>query len=41
MAATMERYQTSQSEWDRIAASQEFKDLMATKKIFIVPAFID
>jgi uncharacterized membrane protein (DUF485 family) len=40
MAATVERYQTSQSEWDRIAASQEFKDLMATKKIFIVPAFI-
>src|SRR3984893_12567848 len=34
------RYQTSQSEWDRIAESQEFKDLMATKKIFIVPAFI-
>src|SRR5438067_7459373 len=40
MAATVERYQTSQSEWDRIAASQEFKDLMATKKTFIVPAFI-
>src|ERR1700730_12877011 len=34
------RYQTSQSEWDRIAESQEFKDLMATKKIFIVPAFL-
>ena len=30
----------SQSVWDRIAASNEFKDLMATKKIFIVPAFI-
>ena len=30
----------SQSVWDRIAASQEFKDLMATKKTFIVPAFI-
>ena len=30
----------SQSVWDRIAASKEFKDLMATKKIFIVPAFI-
>ena len=26
--------------WDRIAASREFKDLMATKKTFIVPAFI-
>jgi len=30
----------SQSIWDRIAASTEFKDLMATKKIFIAPAFI-
>ena len=27
-------------DWDRIAASKEFQDLMATKKIFIVPAFI-
>jgi uncharacterized membrane protein (DUF485 family) len=33
-------YQASQSTWDTIAESQEFKDLMATKKIFIVPAFI-
>jgi uncharacterized membrane protein (DUF485 family) len=30
----------SQSVWDRIAASNEFKDLMATKRLFIVPAFI-
>lgn len=29
-----------QSEWDRIAAKQEFIDLMATKKMFIVPAFV-
>jgi uncharacterized membrane protein (DUF485 family) len=35
-----ERYQASQSTWDKIAESQEFKDLMATKKTFIVPAFI-
>jgi len=28
------------TQWDRIAASQQFKDLMATKKVFIVPAFI-
>ena len=28
------------SQWDRIAASQQFKDLMATKKIFIVPAVV-
>jgi uncharacterized membrane protein (DUF485 family) len=30
----------SESIWDKIAESQEFKDLMATKKTFIVPAFI-
>lgn len=29
-----------QSIWDRIAGSKEFQDLMATKKTFIVPAFI-
>lgn len=32
--------QTDQTIWDRVAASHEFRDLMATKKIFIVPAFI-
>jgi len=26
--------------WDHVAESHEFRDLMATKKIFIVPAFI-
>jgi uncharacterized membrane protein (DUF485 family) len=30
----------TQSVWDRIAESKEFNDLMATKKTFIVPAFI-
>lgn len=30
----------SESVWDRVAESREFKDLMATKKMFIVPAFI-
>jgi len=30
----------SSTQWDRIAASQQFKDLMATKRMFIVPAFI-
>ncbi|MFZ1132005.1 MAG: DUF485 domain-containing protein [Terriglobales bacterium] len=35
-----ERYQTSQAIWDKMANSQEFKDLMATKRTFIVPAFI-
>lgn len=34
------RYETTQTEWDRIAASKEFKDLMSTKKVFIVPAFV-
>jgi uncharacterized membrane protein (DUF485 family) len=32
--------QNAQTMWDRVAASHEFRDLMATKKIFIVPAFI-
>ena len=35
-----EQYKASQSTWDDIAESKAFKDLMATKKIFIVPAFI-
>ena len=30
----------SESVWDKIAGSKEFLDLMATKKVFIVPAFI-
>ena len=29
-----------QTIWDRVAESHEFRDLMATKKIFIVPAFL-
>ena len=32
--------QKEQSMWDRVAESREFRDLMATKRIFIVPAFI-
>lgn len=35
-----ERYQASQSTWDKIAESREFKDLMATKRTFILPAFV-
>src|SRR3974390_2948894 len=35
-----QRYEASQSTWDEIAESKPFTDLMATKKIFIVPAFI-
>jgi len=26
--------------WDRVATSREFRDLMDTKKIFIIPAFL-
>ena len=38
---TLERpHEATKSSWDSIAASKEFKDLMATKKTFIVPAFI-
>lgn len=39
-AAQPKRYETSQANWDEIAESKPFKDLMATKKAFIVPAFI-
>ena len=35
-----ERFEATKTEWDRIAASKEFHDLMATKKLFIVPAFV-
>jgi len=28
------------TQWDRIAESLPFKDLMATKRIFVVPAFV-
>jgi uncharacterized membrane protein (DUF485 family) len=31
---------TSATDWDRIAESPEFKDLMSTKKMFIIPAFV-
>lgn len=31
---------TPQSTWDKIANSKEFEHLMATKRMFIVPAFI-
>jgi uncharacterized membrane protein (DUF485 family) len=40
MADVAQRYEASQSTWDKIAESREFKDLMATKRIFIVPAFV-
>src|SRR5438477_8423544 len=34
------RFQTDQTEWDAIANSKEFKDLMATKKDFIIAALV-
>lgn len=34
------RSQSSQPKWDAVAESKEFKDLMATKKVFIVPAVL-
>jgi uncharacterized membrane protein (DUF485 family) len=36
----LSRFEAHQSEWDRIAETQEFKDLMATKRMFIIPAFV-
>jgi len=40
MAEAAKRVQASPTDWDRIANSRKFQDLMATKKMFIVPAFI-
>ncbi|HYM75459.1 MAG TPA: DUF485 domain-containing protein [Candidatus Dormibacteraeota bacterium] len=38
--AEPKQYEAAKSTWDGIANSKEFQDLMATKKTFIVPAFI-
>ena len=40
MSTTTAPATITQSQWDRIAESRAFKDLLATKKSFIVPAFI-
>lgn len=32
--------QPDQTEWDRVVGTQEFKDLMSAKKVFIIPAFV-
>jgi uncharacterized membrane protein (DUF485 family) len=40
VSTAVEPVTTVQSQANRIAESQQFKDLMATKKIFIVPAFV-
>jgi uncharacterized membrane protein (DUF485 family) len=34
------RYEADKTEWDRIAETREFKDLMALKRNFVIPAFI-
>ena len=31
---------SGQTVWDRVAASRQFRDLMAMKKVFVIPAFI-
>jgi len=38
--AQPQQYKASKSTWDEIAETKAFRDLMATKKTFIVPAFI-
>lgn len=40
MTEAVQREQSVQTQWDRIANSRKFQDLMATKKMFIVPAFV-
>src|ERR1700722_1942196 len=40
MSAPDKRYEADKTEWDRIAETREFKDLIATKKTFIIPAFV-
>jgi uncharacterized membrane protein (DUF485 family) len=40
MSESARRYEADKTEWDRIAESREFKDLLATKKTFIIPAFV-
>jgi uncharacterized membrane protein (DUF485 family) len=40
MSASARRYEADKTEWDRIAETREFKDLLAIKKTFIIPAFL-
>src|SRR6516165_2839111 len=40
MAEAVKRHEGTSIIWDRIADSRQFQDLMATKRVFIVPAFI-
>ena len=40
MPGATEAGRSGQTVWDRVASSRQFKDLMAAKKIFIVPAVV-
>jgi uncharacterized membrane protein (DUF485 family) len=40
MSESARRYEADKTEWDRIAETREFKDLLAIKKTFVVPAFV-
>jgi uncharacterized membrane protein (DUF485 family) len=40
MSESARRYEADKIEWDRIAETREFKDLLAIKKTFIIPAFL-
>ncbi len=40
MSESAQRYKADKTEWDRIAETREFKDLLALKKTFIIPAFV-
>ena len=40
MSEFARRYEADKTEWDRIAETREFKDLLAIKKTFIIPAFV-
>lgn len=40
MSESARRYEADKTEWDRIAETWEFKDLLAIKKSFIIPAFV-
>jgi len=40
MQEAAKRVEIDSTVWDKVAKSQQFNDLMATKRIFIIPAFV-
>lgn len=40
MSESAKRFEADKTEWDRIAETREFKDLMATKRTFVIPALV-